>query len=391
MAHPNQAELDCVVDAGAPGALPGEAPPVIPLASWGGKEDAMLWRTHVRGDPLSWLCELDPANPAVRYFALRELLDRPADDPEVLEARAAIMTDGPVPAILAAQQPAGYWQQPGGGYGKYRGTVWQIMFLSDLGADPTDARVRRGCDYVLGHTLASNGGFAFNKTPLPSGVVHCLNGNLLAALIRLGWREDPRVQQALEWQAHAITGEASMHYLRSGTSGPEFACAINQQQPCGWGATKAMRALLAVPPGQRSPSVQRALERGAHFLLRYDLATATYPYSGKVSASWFKLGFPLSYWSDVLETLAVLVALGCGADPRLEAAMHWLLNKQDAQGRWTLEHGLNGKMWADIEQQGKPSKWITLRALRVVKALSNAPVFDAPGQWGATREARTPG
>jgi len=49
------------------------------------------------------------------------------------------------------------------------------------------------------------------------------------------------------------------------------------------------------------------------------------------------------------------------------------------RGRWTLEHGLNGKMWVDIEQQGKPSKWITLRALRVLKALSDDPAPRAPG------------
>jgi hypothetical protein len=98
-----------------------------------------------------------------------------------------------------------------------------------------------------------------------------------------------------------------------------------------------------------------------------------------VSKTWFALGFPLSYWSDVLETLSVLVALGYGRDPRLADAACWLLGKQDAQGRWTLEHGLNGKMWADIEQQGQPSKWVTLRALRVVKALTDDPAPRTPG------------
>ena len=331
----------------------------------------MSWYTRVRGDPLSWLCEPDHTNPAVRYFALRELRDRPADDPEVVEAQAANMTGGPVPAILAAQQPEGYWQHPGSGYGKYRGTVWQIMFLSELGVDPSDVRLRRGCDYVLGHSVASSGGFAYYKKPQPGGVVHCLTGNLLAALIRLGWLADERVQRALEWQARAITGEPPIQFTRYGTSGPEFTCQINENQPCGWGATKAMKALVAVPPEQRSPIVWHALERGADFLLRYDLAQAAYPYTRTVSANWFALGFPLSYWSDLLETLAVLAALGYGGDPRLAGAVDWLLSKQDAQGKWTLEHGLNGHMWVDIEQQGKPSKWITLRALRALKALAD--------------------
>ncbi len=331
----------------------------------------MAWLDQLQADPLPWLLEPDPANPAIRYFALRDLLGRAADDPEVVEAHSAIMTTGPVPVILDAQHPDGYWQQPGGGYRKYRGTVWQIMLLSELGADSTDERVQRGCEYVLSHSIASNGGFAASNTrPVPSNVIHCLNGNLLYALIRLGWLDDPRVQQALDWQARAITGEGSIQYYESGTNGPDFACAVNEKQPCGWGATKAMKALVAVPPERRALTVARALERGMEFLLRYDLAKADYPYTEKVSSAWFKLGFPLSYWSDVLETLAVLAALGHGGDPRLAEVYRWLLGKQDAQGRWKLENSLNGKMWIDIEKRGRPSKWITLRVMRVLNTVA---------------------
>ncbi|NTV63457.1 MAG: nitrogen fixation protein NifH, partial [Oscillochloris sp.] len=147
----------------------------------------MSWMHTAHADALAWLLEPDPANPAIRWFALRDLLGRPADDPEVQAAQAAIMASGPVPPILAAQQPEGYWQKPGGGYGKYRGTAWQIILLGELGAAPGDARVQRGCTYLLAHSQASNGGFSYNQRPAPSGVVHCLNGNLLTALIRLGW------------------------------------------------------------------------------------------------------------------------------------------------------------------------------------------------------------
>ncbi|MFN8475275.1 MAG: nitrogen fixation protein NifH [Anaerolineae bacterium] len=321
---------------------------------------------NVNEDSVAWLLEPDPANPAIRYFALRDLLDRPPDDPDITGARAAIMASGPVPAILDAQHPEGYWEKPDGGYIKYRGTHWQIIFLGELGADPRDERVRRGCEYLLSHSIASNGAFAYNSKPLPSGVVPCLNGNLLQAVIRLGFLDDPRVQRDLDWQARAVSGEG-VTYLKSGPSGPDFACAVNLGQPCGWGATKAMKALAEVPDAQRTPAIRRALEQGAQFLLRYDLAKADYPYTGNVSSTWFKLGFPLSYWSDVLETLGVLGSLGYGGDPRLDEAYRWLLGKQDAQGRWKLENSLNGKMWVDIEKKGKPSKWITLRALRVVK------------------------
>jgi hypothetical protein len=321
-------------------------------------------------DPLPWLLEPDLANPGVRYFALRELLDRLEDAPEVGEARAAIKATGPVLAILDAQYPEGYWVKPGGGYSpKYRSTVWQIIVLAELGAEPADERVRRGCEYLLNHSIAANGAFSAYQKPVPSGSVHCLNGNLLYALLRLGYADDPRVQTALDWQARAITGEG-IQYLKSGTNGPGFACSVNEGQPCAWGATKAMKALIAVPPDQRTPVMQRAIEAGAEFLLSRDPAVADYPYTERVSSTWFKFGFPLSYWSDVLETTAVLVELGYANDRRLANALQLILSKQDAQGRWKLENTLNGKMWADIEQKGKPSKWVTSRALRILKRVA---------------------
>lgn len=327
------------------------------------------WQTKLKGDSLAWLLEPDEANPGVRYFALRDLLGQSEDDADVCQARRAVMATGPVPVILNAQAPEGYWAKPGGGYSpKYRGTVWQIMLLAELGADPTDERVRRGCEYLLNHSLAPNNAFSARQRPVPSSAIHCLNGNLLSALLRLGYGHDPRVQAALDWQVQAITGQGPIRYYASGTNGPGFACAVNLGQPCGWGAVKAMKALLAVPPQQRTPAIEQAIAVGAEFLFSRDPAVADYPYTGHVSSSWFKFGFPLSYWSDILETTAVLVELGYSDDLRLSNALQFILSKQDRQGRWRLENTLNHKMWIDIEQKGQPSKWVTLRALRMLKA-----------------------
>lgn len=321
----------------------------------------------LNADSLPWLLEDDPANPGVRFQALTELLARPKDDAEVVAAQRAVMTSGPVPAILRAQAPEGYWVKPGSGYApKYRGTVWQIAFLAELGADPSDASVRRGCEYLLQHGIAANGAFSAYQKPVPSGSIHCLNGNLLCALSRLGYAEDARVIAALSWQAAAITGEGQVPFLRSGTTGPGFACSANQGLPCAWGAVKALKALLAVPPCLRTPILQQAIRVGAEFLLSRDPALADYPYTDRVSSTWFKLGFPLSYWSDVLETAAVLVELGYGGDSRLANVLRLILAKQDAQGRWYLENSLAGKMWVDIEVKNQPSKWVTLRVLRVL-------------------------
>ena len=117
--------------------------------------------------------------------------------------------------------------------------------------------------------------------------------------------------------------------------------------------------------------IQQALDAGGRFLLSRDPAVADYPYRGRVSSHWFRLGFPLGYWSDVLESVENLVALGYGQDPRLQPALKLLLSKRDEQGRWKLGNSLYGKMWVDIEPRGKPSKWVTLRGLRVLKQVGS--------------------
>src|SRR5512137_1670345 len=110
------------------------------------------WQAQLKADSLAWLLEPDEANPGVRYFALRDLLDRPAADPALVAAQAEVMRVGPVPAILAAQTPEGYWVKPGAGYSpKYRGTLWSLLFLAQFGADGRDKRIHRAVDYVFDH------------------------------------------------------------------------------------------------------------------------------------------------------------------------------------------------------------------------------------------------
>lgn len=334
----------------------------------------MSWLDRLRGNLIPWLLEAD--NPPVRFFSLRDLLDRPAQ--ELVETQLAVMTYPPIQASLDAQYPGGYWVKPGPGYSpKYRATVWQIIFLAQMGADGSDPRVRRGCEYVLHHAQTVSGGFGVSgsrthRPPPPSRVVHCLNGNLVRALLELGWWGDERLARAVEWNARAITGEGKVRYYKSGTSGPGFACAVNGGQPCAWGAIKALRGLARVPAGDRGPLVQKAIRMGGDFLLSRDPARADYPSGdGRVSSSWFKLGFPSGYVADVLQNLEVLAELGCIRDERLRPALEWLLSKQNAEGLWKNEYAYSAKLWVDIERQGQISKWVTLRALRVLKAASS--------------------
>ncbi len=326
---------------------------------------------------LPWLLEPDTENPGVRYFALTDLLGRPEDDPEVQEARRAVMSTGPVPAILEAQHADGYWVEPGPGYRpKYRSTVWSISMLAQLGADGSDTRLRMAGDYILQHAVTTAGAFSASGTP--SGVILCLGGNLAAALLDLGWLGDERLHRALEWLARAVTGEgiasaedhdAPVRFLKSGACAPGFCCSANNREPCAWGAVKTMLAFARLPAPARTPLIRSAIETGLEFLFSCDPATADYPtgWTTKPSQSWFRFGFPVFYVTDVLQNLEVLTRLGYGADPRLAPAMDLVLGKNQG-GRWTMEYTYNGKTWVDIEAKGKPSKWVTLRALRALKA-----------------------
>ena len=328
-------------------------------------------------DQLDWL--LEESSPAVRHLALKQLLDRPESDAEVVVARRAAMASEPIAPILAAQNPEGWWVQPGGGYSpKYRGTVWSLIFLDQLGADGDDKRIRAGCEYLVAHSQASNGGFAavggFKAEPVPSRAIHCLNGNVLRALIGFGLLDDERVQRSLAWQVSTINGEG-MERWYAYTPGPGFRCGVNSGRPCAWGATKGVLALARIPAERRSPAVARALADGVEFLLSRDPAVADYPMppdNKKPNGSWFKLGFPSGYVTDVLQVLEALSDAGAAGDPRLDHAFDWLAAQCDSRGRWANRYAYGGKLIRDIDRPGQPSKWVTLRALRVLKARTEA-------------------
>ncbi len=336
------------------------------------------WLDGLRADPLPWL--LDERAPAVRHLALRQLLGRPGDDPEVLDARMAAMRSDPIASILAAMNPPGWWAKPGSGYlPKYTSTVWQIVFLDQLGADGTDSRIQAACAYLLDHAQTSNGGFGGlaqgEARPAPSTAIHCLNGNLLRALIGFGWLDDERVGSSIDWQAAAITGEGEVRFYRSSMPGPGFRCGANDGVPCAWGATKAVLALARIPTARRTPPVQRALDAGVAFLLSRDPATADYPMgygNTKPNGSWFKLGFPSGYVADVLQVLEAVCEAGVGGDPRIGSAVDWILAQQDEPGRWTNRYAYAGKMICDIDVPGQPSRWVTLRVCRVLKAVAES-------------------
>jgi hypothetical protein len=313
-------------------------------------------------DPLPWL--LEPENPSARTLALTGLLDRPADDPEVLAARAGIPGWGAARAILDAQWPEGFWVAPGVGYSpKYKATVWQVIYLAALGAPRTEA-VDRACSQVLNQSRLPDGRFSAKKTA--QGTIPCLGGNLLRALMQLGC-EDPRVIESVEALAlMALRDDFRCRYNALRDEDGAWPHHMRDGLPCVWGAIKVLGAFAEVPHKDRSPAVREAVEAGAALLLGGNLVGGEYPTATGPSPLWSQFGFPLGYTSDLLEALEVLGELGSAPGPQLAPALDLVRSKRTASDRWMLEHTPENT-WAGFGVVGEPNKWVTLRALRALK------------------------
>ena len=334
----------------------------------------MAWLDQLEKTSIDWLLEQE--NPGVRYLALRDLLDRPAGDAELIEACSQAHQDGPLAAVLAAMDPSGYWVEPGPGYlPKYRSTVWSIILLAQLGASIwEDARIRQACTYLAEHALTPLGQFTISGAP--SGTVDCLQGNLCAALLELGY-DDPRLTSAFEWVARSVTGEGmaeqgdrnSPYRYYAYKCGPIFACGANNKLPCAWGAAKVMLAFSRLQPQQRTPLIQQAIDLGSEFFLSIDPIQANWPcgYASTPSQNWWKFGFPVFYVTDLLQVAEALVNLGLGKDLRMSTLLKYISGKQNERGQWSLEYDYAGKTWMDAGPKKQPNKWVTLRALRVLK------------------------
>ena len=335
----------------------------------------MVFESSTKENPAEWL--LEPNDIGVKYLAMRDLIK--TDAKELRAAKKMAHSQGQIADVLEKMHKEGYWVQPGAGYNpKYRGTVWSLILLSQLGASvEMDKRVATACSYLLEHALTEDGHFTMKG--LPSGTIDCLQGNLCAALLDLGY-EDERIYKAFEWMARSVTGEgvspmqdkaASVRYY-AGKCGPYFACGGNNKLSCGWGAVKVMLAFSKLPKRKRTELTNNAISAGVDFLFSKDPAKADYPcgYSNKPSGNWWKFGFPVFYVTDLLQNVEALVGLGYGNDPRLARALNIIREKRDSQGRWLMEYDYADKTWCDFGTKKQPSKWVTLRALRVLKAVA---------------------
>lgn len=318
---------------------------------------------------MRWL--LEDNNPSVRYYTMKDLLGLDVDHTDLVKAQKQIMISGIVPDILEKQNDDGSWGNPEEFYTmKYKGTVWQFLILAELGADPEDDRVQRACEFVLRMSQTpENGGFSIehgkkSDVGLPSKVIPCLTGNMTWALIKLGYLYDNRVKASIYWIVkNQRADDGDKPKLLEWEYENRIACFSNHT--CFMGIVKSLKALTAIPKKMRSDAVKTKIDELVEFILIHHIFKQSHDLKKDSKPGWKRLGFPLMYQTDILEILTILVDLGV-KDERMDEAMRVLEAKRLLDGRWKLENTYNGKVIVDIEKKGEPSKWITLKALRVL-------------------------
>jgi hypothetical protein len=340
--------------------------------------------SEVPAETIDWL--LEPDNPAVAVLTRRGLLGE-ADDAATAALWERRNDYAPVAAILAAQLDNGSWTTPGQDYKKYQGSLWQVHLLGELHASGDDPRVQKAAEYAFSRQLPDGSWSATNARP--EGSIACLTSNVGRALARMGWARDERLLAAVasivdlfrelgivdcrsgrEYQlngyCHMLTvkellflGEVPQELWPAGADALRDECIAKLRDKAIFRAVPAEArefndAIWSLKSSERTGLRERFLAE--HPELHY-----------KEKAGWLRFGFPLSYNSDALEALWALVRVGEKPQPEYEPALDLVRKTADKQMRWALKNTFNGKMLADVEAKGQPSKWLTLRALQVLE------------------------
>jgi hypothetical protein len=310
---------------------------------------------------LDWMLDSDPA---IRWQALRDLVGAP---PEVVAAeRARVVTEGWGARLLALQGEDGQWdggacfparwfEPVGGGQSdENRGQPWTptlhtLQLLLDLGVDPRGEQVRRAVALVRDHCHWENAG-----QPFFSGEVEpCINGRTVALGVYFAQEVDGMVSRLLGEQL----GDGGWNcWTEYGSVRSSFATTI-----C------VLEGLLAHEraTGGSTESVA-ARRRGEEYLLERQLYRRKS--TGEVvDPAWLRFSFPTRWHYDVLRGLEYFRAAGDPPDQRVDEAIQLLRSKRQPDGTWLLENTHPGKVHFRLEDgDGRPSRWNTLRALRVL-------------------------
>ncbi|HUW85024.1 MAG TPA: hypothetical protein VMZ31_19760 [Phycisphaerae bacterium] len=331
------------------------------------------WRKWLKADPTDWLVGED--NPPVRYRTLRQIAGLPETDAQVRAARQAIVTYAPVQQTLRRLEEV------------LRVEPVDMAILATAGLTREEPTIERLCQSVLDgqqSRIRSQGGWG------------CYIGQAVGGLIRMGFGKDKRIKpmiQAIVREQRFYDGNRPGTHLRYGP--PNTLCAGSHTcfSAAGW----SLWALSAIPPRLRTAGVKDFLHRGADFLRAHHIYRMNHHAMKPVRSAWLKLQSPMSLgWRvDVLQLLEVATQVGLANDPAARDAVQFVLDKQGLDGRWVLEARHKDRararkpLW-ESEQEGQPSKWVTLAAitqlkrceklLRTMKTAARSAASKTPGK-----------
>jgi len=305
---------------------------------------------------IDWLLDSDPS---IRWQVMRDLLGALAN--EVAAERARVGTAGLGARLLALQADDGRW----GGAAWNRGwnsTMHVLMLLRDLGLDPACDQARRAVTLVRDRvTWQGCGPQECDGNKFFEGEVEpCINGQVAAAGAYFGQDVRGIVNRLLAEQLSdgGWNCEAPSRSARS-----SFNTTI-----C------VLEALLEYErAGHETPAVTEARLRGQEYLLERRLfrrrsTGEVIERDRKGGAAWTRFAFPTWWHYDVLRGLEFLRSAGVTSDERVAEAIELVESKRDADGRWPLETRYPGVMLVETDEgEGRPSRWNTLRALRVLR------------------------
>ena len=298
-----------------------------------------------------WLLDSDPA---IRWQVMRDLTDSPAD--EVAAERAKVATHGWGAQLLALQGADGQWGSttPNPEWISIR----TLLLLRDMGLDPASEEAGRAVGMAR-DSVTWKGWLpqdaAWHGKPLFSGEVEpCINGRVVSIGSYFGQDVQGVVDRLLGEQM--ADGGWNCEQERGSTRG-SFHTTINVLE----GLLEHERATGG------TPAVTAVRERGQEYLLERRMLRRRS--NGEViDPAFTQFSFPTGYHYDVLRGLEYLRAARVTTDARAAEAIDLVESKRDADGRWPLENPHEGELDFDMgEGAGKPSRWITLRAMRVLR------------------------
>lgn len=315
---------------------------------------------------IDWL--LQPENASVRYHTLLDLARRSLTDPEVADARDAVLQSQPVTEILKQQRPDGSWRGPRGDLWEEKGTVFSLLLLGEMGVQAREA-TGKALDFLHDHYQLPTGRITYRPADSPrrkqdkSTWMWCVTAVALRAALLLGHPDHPLVQAAIDFF------EAT-HEDKGGWHCSAYSGSPTKVRPpnCYMGSIKALSAFSLIPPNRRPKRLRAIIDQEVETCLENHVYFYRVNSEGQpaIKQAWLKFAFPRYWKSDALEATHVLTGLGV-RDKRMKDALDLIRGKQRSDGRWLLDFSETKRAWIQLDEEGAPSKWVTLRALRVLR------------------------